>query len=113
MCIRDRSETVYGVADQAINQSGGQNFLSCPEMVCSCGLGFSSGSSLSSGAGLGFIGRKSMRCLFTNGEIRLNLKKRNFFSEKYATVPSKWRFGVKNRSFVGFAPDKGVPKTIF
>jgi len=43
----------------------------------------------------------------------LNLKKRNFFSEKYATVPSRWRFGVKNRSFVRFSPGKGVPKTIF
>jgi hypothetical protein len=43
----------------------------------------------------------------------LNLKKRNFFSEKYATIPPRWRFGVKNRSFVGFFPGKGVPKTIF
>src|SRR5208337_2100732 len=43
----------------------------------------------------------------------LNLKKRNFFSEKYATVLSKWRCGVKNRSFVGFSPGTEVPKTIF
>jgi hypothetical protein len=43
----------------------------------------------------------------------LNLKKRNFSSEKYATVPLRWRFGVKNRSFVGFSPGKGIPKTIF
>ena len=36
--------------------------------VCEWGLSFSSGSSLSSGAGLGSMGRKSMRCLLTDGE---------------------------------------------
>ena len=45
-----------GLADQAINQSGRQGFLSCPEMVCPCGLRLSSGTPLPGSAGLGSSG---------------------------------------------------------
>jgi hypothetical protein len=52
--------------------------------------------------------------VFTNGEGRPNYKsKDNFFSEKYATLPARWRFGVKNRSFVGFSPGQDAPKPFF
>ena len=51
-CLGCRSETVPGVADQAINQRGRQGFLSCPEMVCPCGLRLAIGSPLSGSAGL-------------------------------------------------------------
>jgi hypothetical protein len=50
-----RAETVYGLADQAPDQSGGQNLLSCPEIVCPCGLGLSPGAPLPGGADLGAI----------------------------------------------------------
>jgi hypothetical protein len=42
-----------GLADQTTDRSGGQSFLSRPAVVCACCLGFSSGSPLSGGAGLG------------------------------------------------------------
>src|SRR5208282_4475432 len=51
--------------------------------------------------------------VFTFIKYPLNQKKRNFFSEKFVTVPSRWGFGVKNRSLGGFPPGPGVPKTIF
>jgi len=54
---------VYGVADQAINQSGGQGFLPCPEVVCPCGLGFSSVAPLSGGVGLGSLSSIAVRYL--------------------------------------------------
>jgi len=41
------------LADQTTDRSGGQSFLSRPAVVCACCLGFSSGSPLSGGAGLG------------------------------------------------------------
>ena len=66
LCLGRRSLEVHGLADQAPDQSGPQGFLSCPEEVCPCGFGFSAGASLSGGAGMGFIGRKSLRCRFTD-----------------------------------------------
>ena len=36
-------------------QGRGQNFLSCPQVVCPCGFGFFPGPSLPSGAGLGAV----------------------------------------------------------
>jgi glycosyltransferase involved in cell wall biosynthesis len=41
------------------------------------------------------------------------LKKRNFFCSNYANIPSRARFALRNRSFGGFPPGKGDPKTIF
>jgi hypothetical protein len=41
------------------------------------------------------------------------LPEKKLFNGKYANLPSRWRFEVKNRSFVGFSPGKGDPKTIF
>jgi hypothetical protein len=40
---------------EKVDQSGGQSFLPCSEVVCPCGLRFSPGASLSSGAGLGSL----------------------------------------------------------
>jgi hypothetical protein len=37
-------------------KSGRQGFLSCPEVVCPCGLSFFAGTPLPGGAGLGSLG---------------------------------------------------------
>jgi hypothetical protein len=50
---RPRTFARAGLADQTTARSGGQSFLSRPAVVCACCLGFSSGSPLSGGAGLG------------------------------------------------------------
>ena len=43
----------------------GQNFLSGPEVVCPCGLGFSSIATLSGAAGLGSLSSTAARCFGT------------------------------------------------
>ena len=58
-----------GVADQAINQSGRQGFLSCPEMVCPCGLRLSSGTPLSGSAGLGSLRSTALRYPDSKGQL--------------------------------------------
>ena len=42
-----------------------------------------------------------------------NLAKICFFRQSHAIMRLMRGFGVKNRSFVGFSPGKGDPKTIF
>ena len=56
-----RSTAVHGLADQAINQSGRQSFLSRPVVVCACGFGFSAGAPLSGSAGLEFLDLHQVR----------------------------------------------------
>jgi hypothetical protein len=53
------------LADQVFDQGGGQGFLSCQAMVCAYSLGLSPVPSLPGGAGLGFLGRPSMKNLVT------------------------------------------------
>jgi hypothetical protein len=62
-------EGVHRTADQLSDQSGSQGFLSCPEVVCAYGFGFSPGAPLPISAGLGSIGRESMGYRFTDGVV--------------------------------------------
>jgi len=57
------------LADQAPDQGGGKNFLSCPQMVCPCGFSFSPGPSLPGGAGLGAISLPAVEHLVTTGLV--------------------------------------------
>jgi hypothetical protein len=43
----------------------------------------------------------------------LNLEKRRFFSENYATIPPRRGFGFNNRSLGDFARGKRSPKAFF
>jgi hypothetical protein len=52
-------------ADQALDQTWRQSFLSCPEVVCACGLLLSSGAPSPGGAGPGFIGLRPTKNLRT------------------------------------------------
>jgi hypothetical protein len=55
---------VHRMADQAPDQSGGgQAFLPPPEVLCQCGLGFSSITLLSGGARLGSLGSPPVKYL--------------------------------------------------
>jgi len=57
------------LSNRSFVQNERQSFLPCPEMVCPCGLGFSSGSSLPISAGLGFIDRRPSQNLRTKGAV--------------------------------------------
>ena len=71
------------LADRASDQSGGQSFISSPEVVCASGLGLANvGRTLPGAAGLGIIGRKSMRCQLTNEVVCTKSEENIFFNAK-------------------------------
>jgi hypothetical protein len=79
LCLGGRSAAVHGLADQAINQSGRQGFLSCPEVVCPCGLRLSFGSPLPINAGLGSLNSTAVRYLGSKGVVCKGIRGKLFF----------------------------------
>jgi hypothetical protein len=107
---------VYGLADQAINQSGRQGFFSRSAVVCPFSLGLSPGSPLPRGAGLGFLSSIAVRCPDAEGQVRQNFWKNYYirrfvdkFIEIYATIAFARQFGYKKRKLSGVKH----PKTVF
>jgi hypothetical protein len=82
-------------------------------MVCPSGLGFSAGAQLPGSVSLGLIGSKSMRCLFTNEEVRPKSEGKAPFIKNYAIMPSLKGSGLKNRNLGGIFPGQRGPKNDF
>ena len=100
-----------GLSNRSFVHNGRQGFLSCPEMVCPCGLGFSPVSPLPCGAGLGSFNSTPLKYLGLDGSICPKFRKNYFFPETCANMPLTRESDVKNRNFWGFSLGQDVPKT--
>ena len=101
------------VADQATDQSGGPNFLSCQQVVSACSRGFPSIAPLSGSAGLGSLSSTAVRYL-GSGVWYAQIFEKITFSRKLVLSWRRYRgFGLKNRNLRGFSPDQKAPKTNF
>jgi len=66
-----------------------------------------------SGAGLGSIGHKAMRCRFTDGVVRPKSEKHSFFTINCAIMLPTRPFGYKKRNLPGVKLGKRDPKNYF
>jgi len=114
LCLGRRRETVHGLADQASEQGGGQNFLPRPAVVCPCSLRFPFGPPLPGGAGLGFIDRRPSQNLRTKGAVCSKFVKKTHLEGNLCYLAFSKANGLQEGGIsAGSNPGWKVPKPFF
>jgi hypothetical protein len=115
-----RSFTNVALAHQAFDQGGSENLLSCPQMVCPCGLSFPPGPSLPSGVGLGFLNFLAMRRWVLRDKYAIGTEKFTIssrlaskFLKICAIMPSTKQDAYKRGSLSRLNSERAVAKAVF